>query len=279
MKNLLIGNTSQISNFFPDDFEKVSSYNIDFDFLQKTKYKNVFLCFGQSKKFLENKSDYENINFNLTLECIDKLKNNSSKIFFYSTCELWNNYSGGINIESQFNFQNTFYTNSKYKISNHILSRKEEYKNVFVLYPFNFNSIFRSKDFLFGKIFSSIINKEIIEIGDTYFYRDIIHPKFVVEESLNAFENKIIGSGRLTFVNDFIRDLFKYFRMDYNFYIKESLLKFKERPIEKEFYLKSKENLYNYDQLLSDTILEIENYINKKNKKNYNDEHIRRKYN
>jgi len=264
MQNLLIGNTSQISNFFPENFEKISSYNIDFDFLKKSKWDNIFLCFGQSKKFLTNKFDYDDINFNLTLKCLNELKDNANKIYVYSTCELWNNFSGGININMDYNFQNTFYINSKYKITNHILMRKEEYKNVIVLYPFNFNSIYRTKDFLFGKIFSSIINKEKIEIGNTYFHRDIVHAKFVVRESLNSEENKIIGSGRLTFVNDFIRDLFNYFKMNYNSYIEEDLLKFKERPIEKEFYLDSKKNLYTYDELLSDTILELENQINKK---------------
>jgi GDP-D-mannose dehydratase len=153
-------------------------------------------------------------------------------------------------------------------MTNHILIQKKEYKNVIILYPFNFNSTYRSKDFLFGKIFSSIINKEKIEIGNTYFHRDIVHTKFVVNESLNAKEDKIIGSGRLTFVNDFIRDLFKYFKMDYNFYIEENLLKFKERPVEKEFYLDSKKNLFTYDELLTETILELENQINTKiNKK------------
>lgn len=266
MKNLLIGNTSQISNFFPKDFVKISSYNVDFNLLQNSEWDNVYLCFGQSKKFLPNKKDYDEINFDLTLKHIENLKNNSRKIYFYSTCELWNNYSGGINLDMEFNFQKTHYADSKYKITNHILTKKKYYKNVTILYPFNFNSIYRSKDFLFGKIFNSIINKEKIEIGNTYFHRDIIHPKFVVEESLNSNGDKIIGSGRLTFVNDFIRDLFKYFKMDYNYYTKESLSKFKEHPIEKEFYLDSKKNLYTYDQLLTDTIVELESCINKKNK-------------
>ena len=53
-------------------------------------------------------------------------------------------------------------------------------------------------------------SREKIEIGDTYFYRDIIHPKYVVERSILADKDEIVGSGRLTFINDFIRNLYHF---------------------------------------------------------------------
>jgi hypothetical protein len=136
---------------------------------------------------------------------------------------------------------------------------------VFIIYPFNFNSIYRSDDFLFGKIFNSIINKKKIEIGYTYFYRDIVHPKFVVDKSISARGHEIIGSGRLTFVNDFIRDLYQHYQMDYDEYVIENFDKYNEYDKRKEYYLNSKKPLYTYMQLLKDTISDID----KKNNKNH----------
>jgi hypothetical protein len=130
---------------------------------------------------------------------------------------------------------------------------KEKYKNVIILHPFNFNSIYRKEGFLFTKIFDSIINNKKITIGNTYFYRELLHPKFVVEESLKATEDKIIGSGRLTFVNDFIRSLYSYFSMNYNNFVTED---FNNISNEKIFYLKSKQVLYK--NLYNDTIRELE---------------------
>ena len=145
-----------------------------------------------------------------------------------------------------------------------ILDNEEKYPNVIILYPFNFNSTKRSKDFLFGKIFSSIINKEKIKIGDTYYYRDIFHPNFIVEEILNASEHKIIGSGRLTFVNDFIRDLFSFYGLSYDDLVEENLESFKEYEIKYEYYLKSKLPLYTYTRLIGDTVNDINQKINEK---------------
>jgi hypothetical protein len=177
---------------------------------------------------------------------------------------LWNKHFGGIDLETPMDFYETNYTRSKFEMTKRILDNKEEYPNVIILYPFNFNSTKRSKDFLFGKIFSSIINKEKIEIGDTYYYRDIFHPNFIIEEILNATEHKIIGSGRLTFVNDFIRDLFVLYGLSYDDLVKENLESFKEYEIKYEYYLKSKLALYPYSRLIEDTVNDINEKINEK---------------
>ena len=259
--NLIIGDTSQISKYFPLDFIRISSRNIDFDFIKSRKWDKIYICFGESRKYIENTSLHDEINYKLTLHVIDNIKDYANKIYYYSTCELWNLYSGGINISMEFNYIKTPYTDSKYKITKHILDNYELYSNVIILYPFNFNSIHRSKEFLFGKIFNSITNKIKIEIGDTYFYRDIIHPKYVVLESLKCESHKIIGSGRLTFVNDFIKDLYKKNNMNYDEFVVESLEKFNEYNIKQEYYLKSVTNLYSYNELLIDTNTEILNNI------------------
>ena len=258
LNNLLIGNTSQLSHYFPDEnFVKISSRNIDFNLLRESNWDRVFICLGESRKFISDIKLYDDINFYLTVDIIDKLKDVSKSIVVYSSCELWNKNSGQIDISMSFNFYNTPYLQSKYRLSKYLLSNTDKYYNVFILYPFNFNSIYRSSNFLFGKIFDSIINKKTIEIGDTYFYRDIIHPKYVVDESMNATGHKIIGSGRTIFVNDFIRELYSSYNMKYEDYVIESINKFNEYDKRNEYYLKSNECRYTYSNLLKDTIDDI----------------------
>ena len=263
MNNLVIGNTSQLSYYFPDDYIKVSSRDLDIDNLKNQDWNRIFICIGESRKFIDNIKIHDDINFYLTLDIIDKLKDYSRNIIVYSTCELWNQYDGPIDISNNFNFFSTPYLQSKYKLSKYLLNNSKDYYNVFILYPFNFNSIYRNNNFLFGKIFDSIINKKVIEIGDTYFYRDIIHPKFVVNESINASSHKIVGSGRLVYVNDFIRDLYKHFDMNYDDYVIENIDKYNEYDKRKEYYLKSNTCLYDYQQLLIDTIKDINLKLNK----------------
>jgi hypothetical protein len=88
----------------------------------------------------------------LTFKTLDFLKNRCSRIIVFSTCELWNKHFGGINPETPMNFYETNYTKSKFEMTKRILNNRESYPNVIILYPFNFNSTERSKDFLFGKI-------------------------------------------------------------------------------------------------------------------------------
>lgn len=256
MDNLIIGNTSQLSYYFPRDFVRVSSRNIDYNKLTSKNWDRVFLCFGESRKYINNTKLYDEINFYLTLEIIDKLKDCAKSFILYSSCELWNQYDGPIDISMPFNFFPSPYLHSKYKISKYIMEN-DEYYNVFVMFPFNFNSTYRSTNFLFGKIFDSIINKKTIEIGDTYFYRDIIHPKFIVDQSINSHSHKINGSGRTVFVNDFIRDLYKHYGLNYDDYVIESFDKFNEYEKRKEYYLKSQKSLYTYSNLFEDTISDI----------------------
>lgn len=250
--NLVIGNTAQLSYDFPEDYVKISSRNINYDYLKQQRWNRVYICFGESRKFIKDIEIYDEINFKMTVNLINILKDISQNIIVYSTCELWNKYEGKIDISMPFDFFSTPYQHSKYKLTNFIL---KNYDNVLIMYPFNFNSIHRSTDFLFGKIFKSIIHKTKIDIGNTYFYRDLIHPKFVVNESINSNTHKIIGSGRLTFVNDFIRDLYKYYDMNYDEYVIEN--KSQDYIKRSEYYLKSDYCLYDYNQLLRDTIEDI----------------------
>lgn len=263
MDNLVIGNTSQLSHYFPSDYIKISSRDINYEQLLNKNWDRVFICLGESRKFISDIDTYNNINFNLTLDIIKKLKKISNKIIVYSTCELWNKYDGPVDLTMDYSYYNTPYLESKFKLTELITKNPIEYHNVIILYPFNFNSIFRNDNFLFGKIFNSIINKTKIEIGDTYFYRDLIHPIHVVEESINSTSHKIVGSGRLTFVNDFIRDLYKYYNLSYESLVVEHKEKFNEYERRKEYYLKSEINQYTYSNLLNDTINDINLKIKK----------------
>lgn len=256
MANLVIGSTSQLSQYFPEDYVRISSYDIDFNFIKSSNWDRIFLCFGESRKNLKDDDIYFEVNFNLTISIINEIKSYANKIIVYSTCELWNKYDGQISIDLPFDFYNTPYLNSKYKLTKFLIDNDELYQNVIIIYPFNFNSVKRSSDFLFGKIFDSLSNNKKIEIGDTYFYRDMIHPKFVVEQSLKTNESVIVGSGRMTFVNDFIRDLYNILGVDYNL-VTEKVYKYKEYSKNKEYYLKSNKCLYTYQSLIRDTLEDI----------------------
>ena len=97
-----------------------------------------------------------------------------------------------------------------------------------------------------------------ITIGNTYFYRELLHPKFVVEQSIKAETDQIIGSGRLVHVNDFIRSLYSHFNLNYEDYVTEDI-KYDIKQKQNIFYLDSKQNLYK--NLYNDTIEELKNTI------------------
>lgn len=242
---LLIGNTSQIAHYFSNDFIKISSRNIDSKIFD-LEFSEVHLTFGLNVKD-KTQSEYDSINYFYTLDLINQFRKKSSKIVYYSTCELWSDCWGKIDIQTNFKFHEHPYTLSKCKMTEKLKSLSD--KKIITVYPFNFNSIHRSKDFLFGKVFQSILNKEKIEIGDTLFYRDLLHASYVARVCQNLQEDTIIGSGRMFWVNDFIRDLYKYFNMSYSDFVTEvdSL----NVSTKNEYYLKG--NFYNYNQLLEET--------------------------
>jgi len=263
MKNLIIGNTSQLSYFFPDDYVRISSRNIDFKYLKQNDWDSVYITFAEQRVHL-NDVEYIPINYMYTGDIIGSLSNNSKRIVVYTSCELWNNYIGRVSIDDDVSYTySNNYCLSKKMLMDHINDFRKlgKWNNVVIIHPFNFNSTYRRSDFLFGKVFDSIINKKKIEIGDTYFYRDIVHTKYMVERSIAATKDDMVSSGRLTFVNDFIRDLYGDFKMDYDEYVTENINN-KARHSEKLYYSKQ-DKVYTYDMLLYDTIDDIEKRIEK----------------
>jgi nucleoside-diphosphate-sugar epimerase len=255
MKSLVIGNTSQLSFYFPKNFLKISSRDIDFS--KHKIYDRTYICFAEQRTYLKDNIDvFLAVNVNYTLKVIEYFSRISNKVIIYASSELWNNCNGAIDLSMPYNYKKSNYIESKRIM---IAEIKKRFKNVIVLYPFNFNSIHRKPGFLFYKIFDSIINKQKITIGNTYFYRELIHPKFVVEKSIRASTDEIIGSGRLIFVNDFIRSLYSHFGMNYSSFVIED---FSENITSDEriFYLKSNEIIYNH--LLKDTTQEVGSVLN-----------------
>ena len=207
--SLIIGNTSQLSYYFPDTFEKISSRNIDFDRVCSQQYDKVFLLFAEQRTFLNESEDFfVKTNVNYTIEVINKFKDISNKIIIYSTSELWNKYDGCISLKDNYNYNYSPYIKSKEILCDYINNNRDIYPNVIIIYPFNFNSVYRKEGFLFGKIFDSILNNKKISIGDINFNRDLTHPKNIVDISLKANEDCIIGSGELINVQKFIEDIF-----------------------------------------------------------------------
>lgn len=255
MKNLVIGDTSQLAHYFPDSYEKISSRNIDYSKYYDKKYNSVYICFAEQRTFIEDDDKlFDGVNLAYTLEVINLFKNISDRVVIYSTSELWNNVEGSININTPFNYNYSPYIKSKERITNFIKDYRKYNQNVIIMYPFNFNTPYRKEGFLFNKIFNSIIKKKKIEIGDTNFNRDLIHPSIVVERSIKAKRDEIVGSGNLINVKQFIVDLYKSFNMDFNEYVTENFNN-NLKMIRKEYYAdKSK---CSYENLLEYTINDI----------------------
>lgn len=250
--NLVIGNTSQLSHYFPEDYVKISSRNSNHF---SEHYNNVYICFAEQRTFLKNNDKlFFDINVDYTLKIIKLLYHSSDRIVIYGTSELWNNSNGAININSEFNYNTSPYIESKKMLIECI---KEYRDKVIVIHPFNFNTPYRKGDYLFGKIFRSILYKEKIEIGNTNFNRDIVPVSYIIERSIKAKTDEIVGSGVLININNFIKDLYKAFNMDYDEYVTENLThNFK---IQKEFYNETK-TIYNYDTILEQTIIDLKKY-------------------
>jgi len=198
---------------------------MDLDSLSEQEWDEVYICFGEARTYMASSDSpevermFHDTNVVKTIEVIDALHSVCRKIVCYSTAELWNATSGPVAPSDPYTFHENHYTKSKNSISL-LLRDKVKYPKVTVAYPFNFNSIHRSSEYLFGKIFRSIVTESPVTIGDVDYYREILHPTMVVKATLDSMKNDplgtdiVIGSGRLIHVGDFIRKLYLRFGMD-----------------------------------------------------------------
>lgn len=243
MNNLIIGDTSQLSNYFPSNYDRISSRNIDFDKIRKNEYNKIYILFAEQRTYLnESESFFYEVNVKYTLSVIDKIKDHCNNVVIYSTSELWNDYEGAVSIELDYKFNYSPYIKSKEILCNIINSNKNYYSNVNIIYPFNFNSPWRKGDFLFAKIFDSLISRKKITTGNLNFYRDLTHASVIVQNSINQNKDQIIGSGELINIEDFVKDLFFLENLDYRDYItsdpRNDLINKRKDYFCKEKYLK-----------------------------------------
>lgn len=232
--NLVVGDTSQLAKYFPSKYDKVSSRDFNIEKINNT-YDRIYLTFAEQRTFLKaNEEFFNKVNVDYTIKIVDLLKDRCNKLIIYSTSELWNNVGGCISVDMKYDYNYTPYIKSKELLCEVINNNKDKYHNVIIIYPFNFNSLYRKSGFLFSKIFDSIINRKKIKIGDVDINRDIIHPKIIVDESIRTNEDIIIGSGCLINVKKFIIDLYHLFNLNYLDFI----------TIENELTLKNKRNEY-----------------------------------
>jgi len=260
--NLVIGNTSQLSYYFPQNYTKISSRSIDENIFNKN-WDSIYITFAKQNVFDTTDSNFVDINTYYTLDLINKLLDLSNKIVVYTSCEMFNNHYGPISIDTLPSFipkSNINYTNyilSKFLLTQYIKENRKKdkrWEKVIIIHPFNFESIYKNKYFLFGKITNSIVNKEIIEVGNVNFYRDILHASRMVEESIKSETDLVIGSGKLLNLKFIIKEIYSYFNMDYNYFVKESI----GNNNKVNFYYSSKVLEYNF---IEDMILDIKKLI------------------
>jgi hypothetical protein len=255
--NLIIGNTSQQSYYYPDDYVRISSRNIDFNFLKQNKFDSIYVTFAEQRIY-DNNIDYINPNFLQVLKIIESVLDNTNKIVLFTSCELWTNKTGLITLDTNpdFNVKNE-YTISKLLLFNEIKRLRkidDRYNKVILIHPFYFNSCKRSPYFLFGKIYNSIIKKEKISTANLNFYRDIIHVKFLVKQCISLKQDSMMGCGQLINIKNYVVDLYNSFGLDFNEFVNEDT---STDPTSKLIYPKV-DWIYTYQDLLNDTIEDIQ---------------------
>jgi len=258
--NLVIGDTSQLAHYFPDDYIKISSRNIDLNYLRDNKWESVFITFAEQRIYDAN-IDYISPNYIYTMDIIRSLLASSDKIVCYTSCELWNELTGYISKDTPAKFYplNNEYSISKLLLWNKIIELRttnKEYNKVIFMHPFYFNSVYRSEYFLFGKIFDSIINKRKINVGNLNFYRDMVHARFVVQKSIDLNKDSMLGSGKLFNVRDFVKDLYQLNEMDFEYFVKEDMSMPSGKP---KLIMADVSWNYTYQDLLKDTQNDIIN--------------------
>ena len=262
--DLFIGESSQLAFYWPkEETIFISSRVIDIDWIKSKKWNRIYIAFADGRTWIKEDHqsfcDFSQINVEFTLRLIKEIKDCCKNVIFYSTSELWNKCNGPITIDTPFKYTWTPYIVSKATVTRAIMNDKI-LDNVIILFPFPFNSpIRKEKRYLFSKVFSSIIEEKKITIGNIAYYRDLLHPSFVVRQSLKASEHQIIGSGRIVFVKDFIETLYLHFGLDPKEFIVESKEELSEDYMLREniFYLDSHKCLYSYDELIEDTVFDI----------------------
>lgn len=253
--DLIIGHTSQLVPYF-DGVGLMSSRGFD---KVVSGYDKVILTFAEQRTFLDlDESEFIDVNVEYTSRVIDLVSPKNNKVIIFGTSELWNNHNGPISIDTPFDYIYSPYIKSKELLTQRLNEKrvKGEWSNVYILHPFNFNTPHRNKGFLFGKIFNSVINKEPITVGNIDISRDIIHPKLIKEKIDNIDRDCIVGSGQLTNIKEFTKNLYEHYGMRYEDFVTENITTYSPHD-SKKFWFSTD---IKYTNLLSDTIIDIDLY-------------------
>jgi len=187
-------------------------------------YRVAILSFGENRTYLNNLSQeaFDYINVTQTLKAVERFRHISDFVVVFGSSELWSRCTGPINVETPISYFNNPYTRSKHRLVTSI--REKSYRNVHLIHPFNFNTRYRTGDFLFGKIYGSILTRSRVVLGDTYFYRDLVTASDIVNSCINPSVSEcIVGSGRLFHVNEVIRELYRSVGLEYDDYVSENI--------------------------------------------------------
>lgn len=250
--NLVIGNTSQLSRYFPDNYTKISSYGIDLNWIKSKSWSRIYLTMADSRTYIKDSSQFHNTNVVQTLELIKQLENCCDTLVWYSTADLWSDFSGVYNLDTPYAFKMNDYLYSKYIATKFLLQNRKS--NTIIHYPVNFNSVYRKEGFLFSKIFKSLQEKQKITVNNLNFHREMVHPKYVVQRSIESQQDEIIGSGRLIYVIDFVRQLYKSQNMDIHQYVENLNLP----VIHNKLFVTNSVTHYNMGCLVQDTIEDLQ---------------------
>jgi nucleoside-diphosphate-sugar epimerase len=259
--NLIIGETSQLTPYFKEldgNILTVSSRDFTPDKVGNQQFDRVFLTFAEQRTFLTSGYHvFKETNVDYTIKVIKEMVPYTKTFVVYLTSELWNNYAGEINLTMPFFYNFSPYIGSKEMLHTEILKLRSEGVDIKMVYPFNFNSPYRTPGFLFSKFMGVILHGKHITVGDLNFNRDIVHPKLIVDASLNTERDVIVGSGNLINVRQFYIDLLSNFGINYNEYVTEEANIFVNTR--EPYYLNTE---HKYNNLLNDTIDDIRKFKN-----------------
>ncbi|MED5531777.1 MAG: hypothetical protein VYA61_05365, partial [Pseudomonadota bacterium] len=80
MKNLVIGNTSQLARYFPkEENEFISSRKIDVASIISKKWNRIYLCSAEQRTFMKT-AGFDEYNVKTTISLIDQIKDSCDKL-------------------------------------------------------------------------------------------------------------------------------------------------------------------------------------------------------
>jgi hypothetical protein len=253
MNNLIIGDTSQLSSYFPADFVRISSRNIDYEFIESKKWKRAYLLFAEQRTYLkESVKFYSDCNVNHTLSVLDKICPFCDEVIVFLSADLWSCYEGPVDFSMPIKYIHSGYLESKEILYNRIQEkRRTSYSNVIFVSPFNFNTPGRNENWLFGKIYQSLLQKTKVTVDCIDFCRDFVHPSIVVKKAIETTKDCLVGSGFLVNMKDFFESIFseKGLKIDNYVYVRNLSCK------NKLYY--NKEKLDTYEGLIQKHLNDI----------------------